>query len=831
MTSTTPNPALPVEAVLAELVAALSAGPGAVLVAPPGSGKTTRVPLALLDAPWLAGQRIVMLEPRRLAASNAARYLASRLGGEVGGTVGYTIRYERRVSPRTRLEVVTEGVLARRLQNDPELAGTGLVIFDEFHERSLDADLALALCRDVQSALRPDLRLLVMSATLDGAAVAGALGGVPVIRCEGRSFPVAIEHLPVDPPGPLTVATAAAIRRALAATAGDLLAFLPGAGEIRRCAALLHDLADVDLRPLYGELPFAEQEWAILPGSRRRVVLATNVAETSLTIEGITAVVDSGYERRARFDPQSGSTLLELTRISQASAAQRAGRAGRLAPGRCYRLWSVGTHGALLPAAPPEIRQADLAGLALELARWGAGDGRDLAWLDPPPAGALHGARHLLRQLDLLDGQGRLTAAGGEAAELPAHPRLAALLLAARDAGETALGCELAALLGERELFPAEWRPAHPAADDFAERLALLHRASRSDPRLAAVRRAADFWRRRLGAPPGPAGSDLSALPLLLAAAFPDRIAQRRSGSGDRYLLASGRGARLGPRSAVPRPELLVAAGVRGLAGDEAEITLAAALSREELIVCRPDVREWRRAARWDEAEGRVVGREVQGCGALVLRERPAAVSDAEARELLLDWLRRAGPGVLPWTEEARQYRGRLACLRRNFPDAGWPEVSDTALQEDIDAWLGPWLAGVRSRQELARLKLADALAGWVGGRGREVERLAPERLAVPSGSRIRLDYTAGEQPVLAAKLQELFGLAATPCVADGRQPVLIHLLSPAGRPLAVTADLRSFWDSVYPEVRREMRGRYPRHPWPDDPWSAEATRRAKPRG
>lgn len=825
-----PLPPLPVETILAELAAALADGSGAVLVAPPGSGKTTRVPLALLDSPWLAGRRIVMLEPRRLAASNAARYLAACLGEEPGGTVGYTIRYERRVSARTRLEVVTEGVLARRLQADPELAGTGLVIFDEFHERSLDADLALALCRDVQSALRPDLRLLVMSATLDGAAVADALGGVPVIRCEGRSFPVRVDHLTVDPSGPLAAATAAGIRRALAETAGDLLAFLPGAGEIRRCAALLGDLADLDLRPLYGELPFAEQERAILPGPRRRVVLATNVAETSLTIEGITAVVDSGFERRARFDPQSGSTVLELCRISRASAAQRAGRAGRLAPGTCYRLWSVGTHGALLPAAPPEIRSADLAGLALELARWGVGDGSGLAWLELPPAGALLGARHLLRQLGLLDGQGRLTAAGGEAAALPAHPRIAALLLAARDAGETALGCELAALLGERDLFPAEWRPAHSAADDFAERLALLRRAPRHDPRLAAVRRAADFWRRRLGCAAGSPADDLSGLPLLLAAAFPDRIALRRSGGGDRYLLASGRGARLGSRSAVPRPELLVAAAVRGLAGDEAEITLAATLAREELAACRPEVHQWRRAACWHEEEGRIIGREVQGCGALVLRERPAAVSDAEARELLLDWLRRAGPGVLPWTEEARQYRGRLACLRHNFPAGGWPGVDDDALLAGLDAWLGPWLAGVRSRQELARLKLADALAGWVGGRAREVERLAPERLAVPSGSRIRLDYTAGEQPVLAAKLQELFGLAATPCVADGRQPVLIHLLSPAGRPLAVTADLRSFWDSVYPEVRREMRGRYPRHPWPDDPWSAEATRRAKPR-
>lgn len=826
-----PDKTLPVEAILPELLAALAHPGNAVLIAPTGSGKTTRVPLALLDAPWLQGQGIVLLEPRRLAATNAARYMAGLRGEGVGGTVGYAIRYERCTSRRTRLEVVTEGILTRRLQADPELSGIGLVIFDEFHERSLNADLALALCRDAQRGLRPELRLLVMSATLEAEGVAGLLGNAPVLRCSGRSFPVEIRHLPRDPAGPHVAAVAEGVRRAVRETAGDILVFLPGAGEIRRCIGELADLEELDLRPLYGELPFEAQERAILPGLRRRVVLATNLAETSLTIEGIGAVVDSGFERRPRFDPVAGSTRLELARISRASAEQRAGRAGRLGPGVCYRLWSEGTHGSLLPATPPEIRQADLLPLALELARWGVEDVLELPWLDPPSTGALQGARELLQRLGLIDDRLRLTANGQEAAELPLHPRLACLLLTARAAGQLPLGCDLVALLGERDLCPPDWRPAHPSPSDLLERLELLRRGRGEPGRLAGIRRAAVFWRQRFGVREDPAPPSAALINRLLIAAFPDRIGVRREGGEGRYLLANGRGVRLGGRSAVPRPELLVAAELRGTAAGEAEITLAGSVDRADLEALFADCLVWRREVAWDAATGRVTGRAVRGIGAVVLQERPASATPGEVLPLLLDLVRREGLAALTWTPESVQLRARLAFLHRALPGEGWPDVSDNALLAHLDEWLAPWMAAVRGRNELAKLELATVLQGWLGGRGRELDRLAPERLAVPSGSRVRLDYAAGDSPVLAAKLQELFGLADTPRLAGGRVPVLIHLLSPAGRPLAVTQDLRSFWNQVYPEVRKEMRGRYPKHPWPDDPWSAPATRRVKPSG
>lgn len=824
-------PPLPVETILPQLTAALAGGGGAVLVAPPGSGKTTRVPLALLDAPWLRGAGIVLLEPRRLAATNAARYMAGLLGEQVGGTVGYAIRYERRTSPRTRLEVVTEGILTGRLQADPELTGIGLVILDEFHERSLNADLALALCRDIQDGLRPDLRLLVMSATLEAEPVAALLGGAPVIRCSGRSFAVAVNYLPRDPAGPPAPAVTAGVRKVLKESAGDLLVFLPGAGEIRHCAAELADLDDVDIRPLFGELPFTDQECAILPGPRRRVVLATNIAETSLTIEGVGAVVDSGFERRPRFDSVTGATQLELTRISRASAEQRSGRAGRLGPGCCLRLWSEGTHGSLLPATPPEIRQADLMPLALDLARWGVADAGQLAWLDPPPPGALAGARELLQLLRLLDGELRLTPLGRTAAELPLHPRLACLLLAARAAGEPALGCDLVALLDERDIVPPGWRPLHPSPSDLGDRLEMLRQGRGEPGRLAAVQRAAAFWRKRCGV--GGGGARLPSagtVNRLLAAAFPDRIGLSRDSGSNRYLLSSGRGARLGAGSAVPRPGLLVAAGLRGTPEGAAEITLAGVLGHADLDALFADRLQWRREVAWDAGTGRVTGRELRMLGALAVQERPAAVADDEARPLLLALLRREGLALLAWSSEAVQLYARLAFLHRTLPDAGWPDVADAALLAQPDEWLGPWLTGVRSLDDLKRLDLQAMLRIWVGGKSRELDRLAPEHLEVPSGSLIRLDYTAGDGPVLAAKLQELFGLADTPRLAGGRVPVLIHLLSPAGRPLAITRDLRSFWDTVYPEVRKEMRGRYPKHPWPDDPWTAVATKKTKRR-
>ncbi len=720
---------LPVETILPELSAALAAHGSAVLVAPPGSGKTTRVPLALLDAPWLDGQGIVLLEPRRLAATNAARYMAGLLGEAAGGTVGYTIRFERCGSKQTRLEVVTEGILTRRLQADPELAGVGLVILDEFHERSLNADLALALCRDAQRGLRPELRLLVMSATLAAEPVAALLGGAPVIRCSGRSYPVTVDYLPRDPEGQLVDTVRAGVHRALRETPGDLLVFLPGAGEIARCARELGSPDGIDIRPLYGDLPFGDQERALLPGARRRVVLATNIAETSLTIEGVGTVVDSGFERRPRFDAVAGTTRLELARISKASAEQRAGRAGRLGPGVCYRLWSEGTHGALLPASPPEIRQADLAPLALDLARWGVADANDLAWLDPPPAGALHGARELLHLLGVLDRQ-RLTALGGEVAGLPLHPRLGVLLLAARDHGQLPLGCDLVALLGERDLCAADWRPLHPSPSDVRERLEMLRRGRGEPGRLAAVRRAAAFWRKRFEAGADTDLPEAATVNRLLAVAFPDRIGVRRDPGGERYLLANGRGARLGARSAVPRPEFLVAAELRGTPGGEAEIVLAGSLARADLEERFAGQLGWRREVAWDEAAGRVTGREVRAIGAVVVQERPAAVTRRRGAAAAAGPAapRGAGRPGVAGGGRCSSGRGWPFCTGR-CPAEGWPDVSDAALLATLDEWLAPWLGAVRSRSDLARLDLLAILQGWLGGRGRELERLAPERL------------------------------------------------------------------------------------------------------
>ena len=822
----TPPVQLPVETILPELAEALTSFGTAVLQAPPGSGKTTRVPLALLDAPWLTGQRILMLEPRRLAATNAARYMASLRGEKVGDAVGYSIRYQRRVGSATRLEVVTEGLLTRRLQNDPELTGVGLVIFDEFHERSLQADLALALCRDVQQGLRDDLRILVMSATLDAEPLSRLLDDCPIITASGRSFPVTIAYL--NSAGRVAESTAQGIRHALQATRGDLLAFLPGRGEIDHCHDLLRDFSpDIALLPLHGSMPFADQEAALLPGDRRRVVLATNVAETSLTIEGIETVVDSGWERRPRFDPARGMTRLERVRISQASAEQRAGRAGRLGPGFCYRLWTEGEQGALLPFAPPEIRQADLAPLAFELAQWGIPDASSLSWLDQPSPDQLDVAHSLLQLLGAMDSHDGLTRLGRCMAQYPAHPRLARLLVAAVDAGCPGLGSDLVALLSERDLLPGTSRVANTTgASDLLERLLLLQRDA--SPRRGPVQRAAAYWRKRTGAGRETA-PDPDTIGRLLACAYPDRLALRRSQGERSYLLRNGQGALLSASSVVGDAEWLVAVDLAGRERGDGEIRLANALSREAVEELFGSDLVWQREVGWDDAADRLVVREVRRLGALLLQVRPTKVRAEDSVPALLDLLRRRGLDLLPWTRETRQLQARACLLHAQLPDQGWPDLSDTALLADLEEWLPAWLTKVKRRSDLSRVDLLAALKtqlGWT--RQTALDRLAPERLEVPSGSRIRLDYCSGDVPVLAVKLQEMFGLAETPQLVDGRLPVLLHLLSPAGRPLAVTRDLKNFWDCVYPEVKKEMKGRYPKHPWPDDPWQASATRRTK---
>ncbi|MBE0575086.1 MAG: ATP-dependent helicase HrpB [Desulfuromonadales bacterium] len=819
---------LPVEAIMPELNHALATERTVVLQAPPGSGKTTRVPLALLGSSWLASRHILMLEPRRLAATNAARYMASLHNESVGRTIGYAIRYERKIGPDTRIEVITEGLLTRRLQSNPELSGIGLVIFDEFHERSLQADLALALCRDVQQELRNDLRILVMSATLDAEPLACMLGDCPIITTSGRSFPVTIDHLADADQFRIADAMALGIRRALKETKGDILAFFPGSGEIHSCCNLLQDLSpEIALRPLYGGLPIAAQEAAILPGIQRRVVLATNVAETSLTIEGIETVVDSGWERRPCFDAARGMTRLETLRISRASAEQRAGRAGRLGAGRCYRLWTEGTQGSLLPFAPPEIRQADLAPLAFELSQWGIHDAASLSWLDLPPDGHMTAARRLLADLGAISANGVLTALGHEMAEYPAHPRLARLLVAAIKDDCQGLGSDLVALLAERDLLAGDRQTARATGpSDLLDRLDILRREQ--TPSTVPVRRAASFWRKLTRAVHEPV-PDADAVGRLLACAYPDRIGKQRKPGSQRYLLSNGQGVAIAASSVVRDAEWLVAVETVGHKAAEDEIRLASRLSRATVEELFGGGLEWRREAGWDDGSTRVIAREVRRIGAVVLQERPVATTVNDTLPALLDLIRHQGLAILPWTRESLQLRARAAFLHRQLAEQGWQDWSDKALINDLEEWLPHWLTTVKNRNDLNRIDLTAAFKARLGWqRHNQLDRLAPERLEVPSGSRIKLDYSVQDYPVLSVKLQEMFGLADTPRLADGRAPVLIHLLSPAGRPLAITRDLKNFWNTVYPQVQKEMKGRYPRHPWPDNPWQAEATRKVK---
>lgn len=835
---------LPIEEALPRLRAVLAGHACAVLQAPPGAGKTTMVPLALLDEPWLKGKSIVMLEPRRLAARAAAGRMSQLRNENVGETVGYRIRFESKVSKATRIEVLTEGILTRRLQNDPALEGVGLVIFDEFHERHLHADLALALCLDSQRGLRDDLKILVMSATLDGAAVSRLLNNAPIVTSEGRSYPVDVQYLPRDPDGRLPDIVAQAILRALGEHEGDVLAFLPGAWEIRRTqshieAALKN--SNVDIYPLYGDLPWEQQERAIRPGGapgRRKVVLATPIAETSLTIDGVRVVVDSGYARVPQFDPKSGLSRLVTQRISRASAEQRAGRAGRTAPGVCCRLWGETTQRGLIPQAIPEIRSADLVPLALELSAWGVQDATRLAWLDPPPAASLAQARDLLVELDALDEQGRITTAGRAMAQLPLHPRLAHMLRAAEKMQRGALACDIAALISERDILMGEAR----RSCDLTERLDVL-RVFRQQGRKGAEARSADAngcarvdqaarqWRRLIGARDESAAFDPDDAGQLLALAYPDRIAQQRAPNGPAYLLANGRGARLPEWEIRLRQPLLVAATLDAGAG-EGLIYLAATLRAERLPTLMPGHVKSEEEVRWDAEQQIVVARRVERLGALVLDSAPLKKADpGKLRAAMLEGVRRLGLDVLPWNEEARQWQARALSLRQWFPEENWPDVTDTALAATLDDWLAPYLDGIMRRDHLTRLDMPAILKARLDWKqGQQLDTDAPSHLTVPSGSQLKLEYKPGESPVLAVKLQEMFGLADTPRIARGRVPVTLHLLSPARRPIQVTQDLRGFWERTYAEVKKELKGRYPKHPWPDDPWNAVPTARAKRR-
>jgi len=851
------QPVFPIDELLPRIRASLAAHPRLVLEAPPGAGKTTQVPPALLEAAWLSGQKIVMLEPRRVAARAAAGFMARQRGERVGETIGYRIRFDHQVSARTRIEVVTEGILTRMLQDDPTLEGIGALLFDEFHERHLAGDLGLALALDVQASLRPDLRIVLMSATLDGERLADFLDA-PRLSSAGRSWPVTVAHFPGRREEKPEQQTRRAVEHALAEHPGDVLVFLPGQREIARTAsALASNLADagVDVLALHGELPVEQQSRVLQPdpGGQRRVVLATNVAESSVTLPGVRVVIDSGLAREPRYDPNSGFARLDVVAIAQASADQRTGRAGRIAEGWAYRLWPQSQR--LEPQRRPEIAQVELSGLALELAAWG---NAALRFVDPPPAGALAAARELLQRLGALDGAtrdasqpdgsrpdaSRITALGQHMLVLGTHPRMAAMLLAPRDPKERALACDLAALLEARDpLLSQAGKPRSDAMIDRWNALAAFRvgriGAEMNRPALAAIDAAAKQWRRRIRCEASPPTSvPAHALGDVLLHAFPDRIARQHPGDPLRYQLANGRSAKLFDDSALYGEPWLVISELRDDPRD-ARVLRAAPLDEARLQRDFPERFASVDRVSWDAQARAVVALRERRFDRIVLDSRVLATPDpARCTDALLDAVRQLGLSALPWSEALAQWRVRVRCLRAWMPQLELPDLSDATLLESIDDWLRPALVGKTRLDALPESALGEALKSRVDWSGRhQVDALAPTRIVVPSGMERRIEYAFDEDgaqalaPVLAVKLQELFGLADTPRIADGRVPLTLHLLSPAGRPLQVTQDLKGFWTRTYPEVKKEMKGRYPRHPWPDDPWNATATHRAKPRG
>jgi ATP-dependent helicase HrpB len=802
---------LPVTSVLPDLALALSARGMAVLQAPPGAGKTTLVPLDLLARRVVRG-RIVMLEPRRLAARAAAERMAETLGEPVGRTVGYRIRGEAKVSGATKIEVVTEGILTRKIQSDPELRGVGLVIFDEFHERSLNADLGLALCLEVRGALREDLKLLVMSATLDAGPVAALMGDAPVVTSQGRAFPVETRWLP-RPPDPslrLEAVVAGAVKVALEETEGGMLVFLPGEGEIRRVEGLLAGLPGVVVRPLFGAMDFAAQRAALEPAAGRKVVLATSIAETSLTLPDIRVVIDAGRARRARFDPNSGMSRLVTERVTKAEAEQRRGRAGRVAEGVCYRLWTKGEEGGLAPFPPAEIEVADLAGLALELALWG---GSDLPFLTPPPAAPLAEARVLLQGLGALDDRGHVTAHGRVLAGLPLHPRLGHMLAVAGPEAAT-----LAALLAERD-------PLRGTGPDLALRMQAVARPGPEADRGVVERIRAEAKRLAAAARGLAANGTFNSYSLaeMAALAYPDRIGLRRKGEAPRWVLSGGKGAAMAAGLPLSGARLIVATDLDGDAR-EATVRQAVAIAEAEVRRLCADWIHWVEVCEWSKREGRVVSRRQERLGAVVLDDRHWDAPADMVAKAALEGVRLLG---LPWSPAAQRLRARARLARRE----DWPGVEDAELLAAAEDWLLPHLSGARTEGDLKALDLVPALQGLLGwDRLAEMDCLVPASFETPLGRRIPIDYE-GEIPSIEVRLQEMFGVTAHPVVGTARLPVRITLLSPAQRPVQVTTDLPRFWSTSYADVRKDMRGAYPRHPWPEDPTEATPTLRAKPRG
>ncbi|MGX9391329.1 ATP-dependent helicase HrpB [Nitrobacteraceae bacterium UC4446_H13] len=823
-----PTP-LPIDAVLDDLAAALARQSTAVLVAPPGAGKTTRVPLALLDEPWVGNGKIIVLEPRRIAARASAERMAQTLGERVGEMVGYRVRFGSKVSRATRIEVVTEGIFAQQILNDPELNGVAAVLFDEFHERSLDADLGLALARDVQTGLREDLRILVMSATLDGARVAALLGDAPVIESRGRAFPVETRYLGRKPDAPLERQMADAIATALRADAGSVLAFLPGAAEIRRTQTMLeervHD-AGVDIVPLFGALDASVQDRAIAPSpqGRRKVVLATSIAETSLTIDGVRIVVDSGLARVPRYEPDIGLTRLETVRASRAAVDQRRGRAGRTEPGVCYRLWDEPQTMSLPAYTTPEILAADLSSLVLDLAQWGVRDPSTLAFLDPPPLPALNEARDLLRQLGALDDDGRITAEGQALRALALPPRLARMIVDAQRFGAAQEAADIAAVLTERGL-----------GGDSVDLDARLDQFRRDrSQRASSAKQLAKRWAGQVATTnaqisPSPIGGDGVGSGALLVLAFPDRVAKNR-GNGS-FVLANGRGAAMDQAAALARAPYIAVGELTGTAA-RGRILLAAPITQAEIesrfageIASADEM--W-----FDKDAMALRGRRRKRLHAITLAESPLQISPSEdSAKIFAEGLVAAGLDRLPWSKALMQWRGRVIFLRAAEGDA-WPDLSDAALAATAESWLAPALYDKVALKDFPAGGLSDALMGLLPWELRaRLDREAPTHFEAPTGSMLPIDYEAEQGPTIAVRLQELFGLKIHPAVAKGKVPLVLELLSPAHRPVQVTRDLPGFWRGSYAAVRTDLRGRYPRHPWPEDPAAAEPTRRAKPRG
>ena len=835
---------LPIETVIPALQQALRNNRNAVLMAQPGAGKTTRLPLALLEEPWLKNQRVIMLEPRRLAARAAAYRMAITLGEQVGETVGYRIRLDTRIGPTTRIEVVTEGILTRLLQHDPSLNEYGLVIFDEFHERNLHSDLGLVLCLESQKVLREDLRLLVMSATIDGEKVAQFLHNAPTIKCEGRMFPIETHYVDRPITSPIEKIVVQTTKRVLSDHSGNILVFLPGIAEIRRVERGLREInlgPHVHIVSLYGNLSQQDQDRAIQPPplGQRKVVLATNIAETSLTIEGIRIVIDTGNARVARFDPRSGMSRLERIRISQDSADQRRGRAGRIEPGVCYRMWTEAEHQSLLQRTTPEILEADLSTLALELARWGTADPHELSWLDTPPIGAYTQARALLTRVGALDEEGRMTPHGKQMADMPLHPRLAHMVLKAQSLGMEELACALAVLLSERDFLKPQPEKRNP---DLRIRVDFLHAHKPMTKDMAVdqialqrILKAIEQLKRQLNLTSrGTAHNqvDLEKVGLLLAFAYPDRIAQCHNRNERLYRLANGRGAFFSEPQALSSEEYL---GVAELDGGQqrARIFLAAPVVLQDLEEYCPELINEVEFVTWDHRTSSVTARQQRRLGELILQDRLLTNADpAHVTNALIQGIRQHGIEYLPWTKDLRSWQARVQFMKRcEGEDLGWPDVSDGHLFETLEEWLGPYLIGLFRLDQVRKLDLKKplhALLMWK--QQQELDQQAPTHLTVPTGSKIHVDYSSLEIPVLAVRLQEMFGQCETPKIAGGKVPVMIHLLSPARRPVQVTQDLESFWRKSYQEVKKELKGRYPKHYWPDDPLQAEPTRRTKHR-